>query len=84
MSTALPTERFNPGTGRSLSPQETDFLARMLQAPDPLADAVIDELHRLGPEATRALHEGLANGRSTLTNPPAAINALLQQVETLP
>lgn len=84
MATVLPQERFDVGSARKLTEREADFLSRMLNAGDPLADAVIDELYRLGPSANRILLDGLANGRASLSDPPPAIDALLEQTETLP
>jgi hypothetical protein len=81
---SLPKERFDADSKRQLTADETDFLLRMLNTGDPLADAVIEELYRLGPDANRALLDGLANGRASLVNPPPAVDALLQQTETLP
>ncbi|HTA38164.1 MAG TPA: oxygenase MpaB family protein, partial [Candidatus Acidoferrales bacterium] len=84
MGNSLPKERFDADSKRQLTADETDFLLRMLNTGDPLADAVIEELYRLGPDANRALLDGLANGRASLVNPPPAVDALLQQTETLP
>lgn len=81
---ALPTERIADERVRALSPEQVALLTTALQATDPLADAVIEELHVRGREAYQVLHDGLVNGRAGLSNVPPAIDALLQQIETLP
>ncbi len=81
---SLPTERNNLALSSTLAPDDLAALTRMLESTDPLADAVIAELHALGPAANRTLHDGLVNGRASLTEIPPAIDALLEQVETLP
>lgn len=81
---SLPTERNDPALTSKLGPDDLAALTLMLNSTDPLADAVIAELHALGPAASRTLHDGLLNGRASLTDIPPAIDALLEQVETLP
>ncbi|GAA2006017.1 oxygenase MpaB family protein [Catenulispora subtropica] len=59
-------------------------VADMLTVGDPLADAVIAELADLGAEGRQALDQGLAEGLDSLREPPAAIRALLHQLEERP
>ncbi|MFL6110688.1 MAG: oxygenase MpaB family protein [Catenulispora sp.] len=56
----------------------------MVLAGDPLADAVIAELERLGPQGRRALEQGLADGLASLDDPPPAVAALLRDLEREP
>ena len=52
---------------------------------DPLADAVVAEMHELGMRNTRPLLEqGISNGVASLPDPPPAMGALLTQAETPP
>jgi hypothetical protein len=62
----------------------TDLMAEMLYVADPLADAVIVEMDRLGKEARRFINAGLADGVGSLTDPPPAISAWLRALETVP
>jgi hypothetical protein len=61
-----------------------DFLLRMLQVGDPLADAVIVEFDELGRPARTALQRGLAEGRASVPDAPPAVDALLTHAETVP
>ncbi|MFE7277328.1 oxygenase MpaB family protein [Streptomyces sp. NPDC057623] len=64
---------------------KADHVATLLTAGDPLADAVIAELALRGPQARQALDAGLRHGLASLgPEPPAAIAALLKQLETTP
>ncbi|NUP45748.1 MAG: DUF2236 domain-containing protein [Catenulispora sp.] len=59
-----------------------DRMVRLTSAGDPLADAVIAELEQLGVPGRQALERGLADGLGSLDEPPpAAIAALLRQLE---
>lgn len=62
----------------------TDLVGWSLVTGDPLADAVVDELHELGRSVRVALANGISNGLGTLDDPPPAVAALLRQAETLP
>jgi hypothetical protein len=62
-----------------------DHVVSLLTAGDPLADAVVAELDLHGAQARRALDMGLRNGLASLdAEPPTAVTALLQQLETPP
>ncbi|NGO07055.1 DUF2236 domain-containing protein [Streptomyces sp. HC44] len=64
---------------------KADHVVPLLTAGDPLADAVIAELNLYGPRARRALDAGLRRGLPSLgQRPPAAVGALLRQLETTP
>lgn len=77
-----PTRRGDEPTIRARYPHDTDRLRRMLTTGDPLADAALAELRRLGPAGRRLLSTGLRDGLATLTDPPPALAALLSEVET--
>lgn len=57
------------------------YVAEMLAVGDPLADAVVAELEILGAPGRRVLDQGIAEGRGSLVELPAAIRALLRQLE---
>lgn len=59
-------------------------VAELLAVGDPLADAVVAELEILGTPGRRVLDQGVAEGLGRLTEPPAAIRALLRQLEEPP
>ncbi|MFJ8108377.1 oxygenase MpaB family protein [Streptomyces sp. NPDC096132] len=60
-------------------------MATRLTAGDPLADAVVAELDLYGTGARRVLDVGLRRGLASLDEPPpAAVAALLKQVESAP
>jgi hypothetical protein len=59
-------------------------VADMLTVGDPLADAVMAELERLGTRGREALDQGLADGLGSLREPPPAVRALLHQLEQRP
>lgn len=61
-----------------------DFMVRMLQVGDPLADAVILEFDDLGRPARAALQRGLTEGRASVPDAPPAVDALLAHVESMP
>ncbi|WP_226967167.1 oxygenase MpaB family protein [Streptomyces phaeolivaceus] len=64
---------------------KADHVTSLLTAGDPLADAVIAELTLCGPQARQALDMGVRHGLASLgPEPPAAIAALLEQLETAP
>ncbi|MGW4830263.1 oxygenase MpaB family protein [Amycolatopsis japonica] len=55
-----------------------------LTTADPLADAVVDEIHQLGRQVRVDLAAGIENGLSSLTEPTPAVTAFLRQTESLP
>ncbi|MET7695170.1 oxygenase MpaB family protein [Streptomyces sp. NPDC005483] len=62
-----------------------DRMIPLLTAGDPLADAVVAEFDLYGARARQALGVGLRKGLACLDEqPPEAVAALLQQVETTP
>lgn len=76
----FPSERNNAG---QLAPLQQIRLARLLYTGDPLADALIEDLprHRHG---RQILMNGIQLGLSSLDSPPSAIEAFLQDAETVP
>ncbi|WP_433373157.1 DoxX family protein [Streptosporangium sp. CA-115845] len=61
-----------------------DLMGWALTTGDPLADAVVEEIHAHGRPVREALQRGIAEGLSALTDPPPAVAALLAQCESLP
>jgi hypothetical protein len=61
-----------------------DLMAWALTTADPLADAVVDEIHEQGRTVRVALATGIAGGLASLSDPPPAVAALLTQAESLP
>jgi hypothetical protein len=55
-----------------------------LTSGDPLADAVVAEIHEHGREVRTALAAGISNGLDSLSDPPPAVAALLTATETVP
>ncbi|GAB2981062.1 oxygenase MpaB family protein [Streptomyces pseudoechinosporeus] len=83
-STRRPGRLVNFEAAREKHGSRADLMAELLQAGDPLADAVISEINELGKEAKRQLNKGIADGLDSLDNPPPAIAAFLTQLETVP
>jgi hypothetical protein len=83
-SPALPSRRKNPNVTFAGDDGKIDLLARMLRQGDPLADAVVAELRVVGAKGRNLLEAGLRDGLATLKDVPPAIEALLQQLETIP
>lgn len=61
-----------------------DLVHRALTTGDPLADAVVEEIHAGGKPVRDALAAGIAKGLGTLTDPPPAVAALLADTERVP
>jgi hypothetical protein len=61
-----------------------DLAGWALTTADPLADAVVAELHEHGRAARNALRTGIAEGLAAVDDPPPAVAALLGQAESLP
>lgn len=62
-----------------------DLMRWALTTGDPLADAVVTEMHELGAGVTRPLlTRGIQDGLGSLDDPPPALAAFLHQTETLP
>lgn len=62
-----------------------DLMQWALTTGDPLADAVVDEMHALGTATARPLlTRGIEHGLDALDDPPPALAALLRQTETPP
>ncbi|HLZ58913.1 MAG TPA: oxygenase MpaB family protein, partial [Ktedonosporobacter sp.] len=64
--------------------EKVDLLIALTHTGDPLADAVIQELEALGPDASRQLNLGITQGLSSLENPSPAVQAFLEAAEALP
>jgi hypothetical protein len=61
-----------------------ELMGWALTTGDPLADAVVAEIHQRGREVRVALAQGLAQGLASVQDPPPAVAALLTQTETVP
>src|SRR5882757_2319285 len=61
-----------------------DLAGWALTTADPLADAVVAELHEHGRVARDALRQGITDGLDAVADPPPAVAALLTQAEFLP
>jgi ER-bound oxygenase mpaB/B'/Rubber oxygenase, catalytic domain len=70
------TQRFGP--------QKIELLIELSQTGDLLADAVIQELETLGPEASHNLKLGIVHGLHILQNPSPALQTFLSTTELLP
>lgn len=71
-------------SARNRHGDRADFMVRMLQVGDPLADAVIAEFDELGRSARTLLQRGLTEGRASVPGAPPAVDALLAHAETVP
>jgi hypothetical protein len=80
-----PSER---GTRESLAAQfgddRADLMGWALTTTDPLADAVVDEVHQHGGSVRVQLNHGMAHGVDSIDGPTPAVEALLRSTETLP
>ncbi|MDT7593543.1 MAG: hypothetical protein QOF38_4158 [Pseudonocardiales bacterium] len=61
-----------------------DLLHWALTTADPLADAVVEEIHERGRGVRADLARGIADGLDSLADPSPAVAALLAQAESLP
>lgn len=61
-----------------------DLIGRALITGDPLADAVVEEIHAGGREVRAKLQQGIEHGLVAVDGPPPAVAALLEQTETAP
>lgn len=61
-----------------------DLVHRALTTGDPLADAVVEEIHTGGKLVRAALADGIRNGVATLVDAPPAVAALLTDTERVP
>lgn len=61
-----------------------DLAQWALTTGDPLADAVVEEIHADGTSVRRALAQGIEHGLASLDDPPPAVAALLTDVERPP
>jgi len=85
-TTAWPTGRSGHGAVLAqFGGGRADLMRWALTTGDPLADAVVTEMHELGMQATRPLlAQGIRDGLDSLDDPPPALVALLRQTETPP
>jgi hypothetical protein len=76
------------GTRSSLVAQfgtdRADLVGWALTTGDPLADAVVADMHDGHPTARRDVRLGIQNGLDSLTDPPDSVVALLTDAERLP
>jgi hypothetical protein len=76
------------GTRSSLIAQfgtdRADLVGWALTTGDPLADAVVADMHHGHPRARQAVQHGIQNGLDSLTDPPDSVVALLTDTERLP
>jgi hypothetical protein len=76
------------GTRSSLIAQfgtdRADLAGWALTTGDPLADAVVADIHDGHPQARQAVQLGIRNGLDSLVDPPDSVVALLSETERLP
>jgi hypothetical protein len=76
------------GTRSSLIAQfgtdRADLAGWALTTGDPLADAVVADIHAGHPQARRAVQLGIHNGLDAVVDPPESVVALLSDTERLP
>src|SRR5260221_7733266 len=76
------------GTRSSLIAQfgadRADLAGWALTTGDPLADAVVADIHNGHPQARHAVQLGIRNGLDSLVDPPDSVVALLTDTERLP
>jgi hypothetical protein len=76
------------GTRSSLIAQfgidRADLAGWALTTGDPLADAVVADIHGGHPQARQAVQLGIRNGLDTLVDPPDSVVAFLNDIERLP
>lgn len=80
----MPERIVDLDSARDRHGDRANFMVRMMQVGDPLADAVIVEFDELGRSARAALQRGLAEGRANVPDAPPAVAALLAHAETVP
>ena len=61
-----------------------DLVGCALVTGDPLADAVVEEIHSGQPGVNAALNAGVRHGLESLTDAPPAVAALLASTQTRP
>jgi hypothetical protein len=71
-------------TGRPSRRPAGPGLNDILNAGDPLADAVVAEIHERGRKVRTALAAGISKGLASVSDPPPAVAALLTATETAP
>ena len=76
------------GTRSSLIAQfgtdRADLVGWALTTGDPLADAIVADIHNGHPHAHQAIQLGIRNGLGSLVDPPDSVVALLTDAEQLP
>jgi hypothetical protein len=76
------------GTRSSLIAQfgtdRADLAGWALTTGDPLADAVVADVHEAHPQARQAVQSGIRDGLDSLVDPPDSVVALLTDTERLP
>ncbi|ADI11784.1 hypothetical protein SBI_08666 [Streptomyces bingchenggensis BCW-1] len=71
-------------TTHTATEERAAFIEGSLQVGDPVADAVIAEIDKLGGPARHLVNQGLKDGLSSLSDVPPAIAALLREAEAVP
>ncbi|MDT5259777.1 MAG: hypothetical protein QOD10_4857 [Mycobacterium sp.] len=80
-----PTERGRySGVLLQFGQSRADLLGVALTTGDPLADAVVEEIHAGGRDVRHQLDSGIRHGLASLDAPPPAVAALLASTENLP
>jgi ER-bound oxygenase mpaB/B'/Rubber oxygenase, catalytic domain len=64
--------------------ERADLAAWALTTGDPLADAVVSDMHDRHPQARQAVQLGIRNGLDSLVDPPDSVAAFLIDTERLP
>jgi hypothetical protein len=64
--------------------ERADLAAWALTTGDPLADAVVSDMHDRHPQARQAVQLGIRNGLDSLVDPPDSVMAFLTDTERLP
>src|ERR1700722_8150127 len=72
------------GLVAQLGTDRADLAGWALTTGDPLADAVVADIHAGHPQARNAIQLGIRHGLDSLVDPPDSVVALLAETERLP
>lgn len=85
VTSAWPTQRSSRSSvATQFGEDRADLLEWALHTGDPLADAVVEEIHHNGTKTRAALNQGMAAGLASLDDPSPAVAAFLTETEKLP